>query len=151
MSDVSRDGAMKRDWRRDDAVPPTDLDEIRDAVISFGRQQTQGSDARDIAVALYDGDALIAGAFGRTEFQRLYVSYLWVHADHRGQGLGGDCLRQLEAMALKRGCVDALIETLLDEVAEMYEHLGYACISHVHDFVPGFTRHTLLKVWQARD
>lgn len=142
---------MKRDWRRDDAVPPTDLDAIRDAVISFGRQQTQGSDARDIAVALYDGDALIAGAFGRTEFQRLYVSYLWVHADHRGQGLGGDCLRQLEAMALKRGCVDALIETLLDEVAEMYEHLGYACISHVHDFVPGFTRHTLLKVWQARD
>lgn len=140
-----------RPWRRDGAVPGTDLDVIREGVIAHGRQQAQGSDAEDIAVALYDGDELIAGGFGRTEFQRLYVSFLWVHADHRGQGIGTDCLRQLEAMALQRGCVDALIETLLDEVAELYEHLGYACISHVHDFVPGFTRHTLLKVWRPRD
>lgn len=140
-----------RDWRRDGAVSPADLEAIRDGVTTHGRQQAQGSDARGIAVALYDGDTLIAGGHGRTEFQRLYVNYLWVDADHRGQGLGGDCLRQLEAMALQRGCVDALIETLLDDVAEIYEHLGYACISHVHDYVPGFTRHTLLKVWQARD
>jgi GNAT superfamily N-acetyltransferase len=142
---------VDRQWRRDEAVPPAALDEIRNGVIIHGRQQTQGSDARDIACALYEGDGLIAGAWGRTEFQRLYISYLWVQASRRGQGLGGDCLRQIEAMALRRGCVDALIETLLDEVAEIYEHLGYACIAHVHDFVPGFTRHTLLKVWRPRD
>lgn len=139
-----------RRWRRDGEVPEADLAAIREAVVLHGRQQTQGSDARDIAVALYDGDELIAGGHGRTEFQRLYVSWLWVREDLRGQGLGGDCVRQLEAQALRRGCVDALIETLLDEVAELYEYLGYACISHVHDFVPGFTRHTLLKVWAPR-
>lgn len=142
---------MARQWRRDEAVAPATLEQIRDGVITHGRQQTQGSDARDIACALFDGDELIAGASGRTEFQRLYISYLWVAAPQRGQGLGGDCLRQLEAHALQRGCVDALIETLLDEVAEIYEHLGYVCIAHVHDFVPGFTRHTLLKVWRPRD
>ncbi len=140
-----------RQWRRDDAVPQSALEAIRDGVISHGRQQAQGSDAVDIACALYEGEELIAGAWGRTEFQRLYVSYLWVRDADRGQGLGGDCLRQLEAQALRRGCFDALIETLLDEVAEIYEHLGYACIAHVHDFVPGFTRHTLLKVWKPRD
>lgn len=150
---MSTDGRAPqgRDWRRDGAVPARDLDAIRDGVIAFGRQQAQGSDAQDIAVALYEGDELVAGASGRTEFQRLYVSYLWVDADRRGEGLGGDCLRQIEAMALRRGCVDALIETLSDETAELYEHLGYACIGHVHDFVPGFTRHTLLKVWRPRD
>lgn len=140
-----------RQWRRDDAVPQAALAAIREGVISHGRQQAQGSDALDIACALYEGEELIAGAWGRTEFQRLYVSYLWVRDADRDQGLGGDCLRQLEAQALRRGCVDALIETLLDEVAEIYEHLGYACIAHVHDFVPGFTRHTLLKVWKPRD
>ncbi len=139
------------EWRRDDAVPVADRHLIRDRVITHGRQQTQGSDAADIAVALYEQGELIAGAVGRTEFQRLYISYLWVSDERRGQGLGGDCLRQIEALALRRGCVDALVETLLDEVAALYEHLGYACISHVHDFVPGFTRHTLLKVWQPRD
>ncbi|UXH78464.1 GNAT family N-acetyltransferase [Roseateles amylovorans] len=140
-----------QEWRRDGAVPQADLDLIRDRVITHGRQQAQGSDAADIAVALYEHGELVAGAFGRTEFQRLYISYLWVADERRGQGLGGDCLRQIEALALRRGCVDVLVETLLDEVAELYEHLGYACISHVHDFVPGFTRHTLLKVWQSRD
>jgi len=140
-----------RQWRRDEEVPQAALDAVREGVFIHGRQQAQGSDARDIACALYEGDELVAGATGRTEFGRLYVNYLWVEADRRGEGLGGACLRQLEAQALKRGCVDALIETLSDETAQIYEHLGYACIAHVHDYVPGFTRHILLKVWKSRD
>lgn len=140
-----------RQWRRDEEVPAAVRDEIQRAVVLHGRQQTQGSDARDIAVALWDGDELIAGGWGRTEFQRLYVSYLWVREYRRGQGLGGDCLRQLEAQALRRGCVDAMVETLLDDVSELLEHLGYVCMAHVHDYVPGFTRHIMLKVWTPRD
>ncbi len=138
-------------WRRDAEVPQADLDAVREGVLLYGRQQAQGSDARDITCALYQGERLLAGAHGYTEFGRLYIKELWVEAQHRGQGLGGKCLRQLEAQALQRGCVDALIETLLDEAAEMYEHLGYVCIAHVHDYVPGFTRHTLLKAWKPRD
>ena len=139
-------------WRSDAEVSAADRQAIREAVQLHGRQQTQGSDAQDIACALYDeAGVLLAGGWGRTEFQRLYVDYLWVHPDHRGQGLGGDTLRRLEALALRRGCLDALIETLLDDAAALYEHLGYACIAHVHDLVPGFTRHTLLKVWRPRE
>lgn len=150
MTDARAPG-RPQGWYQDDAVPQADLDAIRDAVVLHGRQQTQGSDARPIACALYEQGELIAGAWGRSEFQRLYVQYLWVRDDRRGQGLGGDCLRRLEAQALSRGCVDALIETLSDDSAELYEHLGYACIAHVHDFVPGFTRHTLMKVWKPRE
>ncbi len=139
-------------WSSDEAVSAADLQALREGVILHGRQQAQGSDARDIACAVHDEDGtLLAGACGRTEFERLYIDYLWVHPDRRGEGLGGDTLRRLEAQALRRGCRDALVETLLDEAAAIYEHLGYACIAHVHDFVPGFTRHTLLKVWRARD
>lgn len=139
-----------RQWRRDEQVPQAALDVVREGVLIQGRQQAQGSDARDIACALYEDDQLLAGATGRTEFGRLYVNYLWVESERRGEGLGGACLRQIEAQALKRGCVDALIETLSDETAQIYEHLGYACIAHVHDYVPGFTRHILLKVWKSR-
>ena len=139
-------------WCTDAEVPPADLDALREGVILHGRQQAQGSDARDIACALYDDHGvLLAGACGRTEFERLYIDYLWVRPERRGEGLGGDALRRLEAQALRRGCRDALAETLLDEAAAVYEHLGYACIAHLHDFLPGFTRHTLLKVWRPRD
>ncbi|MDT9001607.1 GNAT family N-acetyltransferase [Paucibacter sp. APW11] len=140
-----------QEWKRDQELGPVDLDAIRDGVLLHGRQQAQGSDAQDIACGLYENGRLIAGGWGRTEFQRLYISYLWVRPERRGEGLGGATLRQLEAQALRRGCVDALIETLLDDAAALYEHLGYACIAHLHDFVPGFTRHTLLKVWKPRD
>jgi GNAT superfamily N-acetyltransferase len=142
---------VERQWRRDEDVPAAVLEDIRHGVLLHGRQQAQGSDARDIAVALFQDGELLAGGWGRTEFQRLYVSYLWVREDLRGQGLGGDCLRQLEAQALRRGCVDALVETLLDDVSELLEHLGYVCMAHVHDYVPGFTRHIMLKVWTPRD
>ncbi|WP_310387314.1 GNAT family N-acetyltransferase [Roseateles sp.] len=142
---------IERAWRRDAELPQAALDALRDGVVLHGRQQAQGSDACDIACALYEGERLVAGASGRTEFARLYVNYLWVEAERRGQGWGGECLRQIEAQALRRGCVDALIETLSDETAELYEHMGYVCIAHVHDYVPGFTRHTLLKVWKPRD
>jgi len=143
--------AAGRAWRRDAEVSAEALSIIREGVALAERQQTQGSDVREISCALYEGEALLAGAWGRIELQRLHVIGLWVDDSRRGQGLGADCLRQLEALALKRGCVDALAETLSDEVAALFEHLGYACIAHVHDFLPGFTRHTLLKVWAPRD
>lgn len=142
-------GALQ--WRRDEDVPAGDLEAVRQGVIVHGVQQMQGSDARAIACALYEDGQLIAGAWGRTECQRLYLEHLWVLAARRGQGLGGACLRQIEAQALARGCVDALIETVQDDAAAMFEQMGYACIAHLHDYLPGFTRHTLLKVWRARD
>jgi GNAT superfamily N-acetyltransferase len=139
-----------RHWLLDEQLPPAARETIHQGVALQSRQLTQGSDAQDIACALYDDDDLLAGAWGRTEFQRLYVAAWWVEPAHRGQGLGAECLRRIEALALKRGCVDALIETLNDEAADIAEHMGYVCVAHVHDYVPGLTRHTLLKVWQPR-
>lgn len=138
-------------WHLDAQVPAAALAQIAAGVRIAEQQLSQGSDAQPIACALYEGDALLAGASGRTEGQRLFIEQLWVQAERRGQGLAGDCLRQLEALALRRGCVDALAETLSDEVADLFEHLGYACIAHLHDYLPGLTRHTLLKVWMPRE
>lgn len=132
-------------------MPVAALAQITAGVRIAEQQLSQGSDAQPIACALYEGDALLAGASGHTEGQRLFIEQLWVQAERRGQGLAGDCLRQLEALALRRGCVDALAETLSDEAADLFEHLGYACIAHLHDYLPGLTRHTLLKVWMPRE
>ena len=143
--------AAARLWQFDAQLPAAALAQIAEGVRIAEQQLSQGSDAQPIACALFEGEALLAGASGRTEGQRLFIGQLWVRADLRGQGLAGDCLRQLEAQALRRGCVDALAETLSDEAADLFEHLGYACIAHLHDYLPGLTRHTLLKVWQPRE
>lgn len=140
----------QRTWSQD--LAPADAAQISAGVTAYGRALAFGGNAQDISCGLHDEDGrLIAGATGRTEFRRLFINYLWVDEDLRGQGIGSDVLRRLEAQALKRGCVDALIETLSDRHAELYERLGYAMMAHVHDYIPGFTRYILIKVWKPRD
>jgi GNAT superfamily N-acetyltransferase len=75
----------------------------------------------------------------------LFVNYLWVDAQRRGIGLGAEALHRLEALAVERGCVDALIETLDDDVAEWYSRCGYQVIAHVPQYCGPWSRHTLLK------
>ena len=61
----------------------------------------------------------------------LFVAYLWVAEDYRGKGFARRILEALEAEAEKRGCKDALIETLDDTVASLYRHLGYRSVAEV--------------------
>jgi len=136
-------------WAQDLATADAAL--ISAGVTDYGRALAAGGQAQDISCGLYENGRLIAGALGRTEFRRLFINYLWVDEGWRGRGLVSDVLRRLEAQALKRGCVDALIETLSDRHAELYERLGYAMMAHVHDYLPGFTRYILIKVWKPRD
>ncbi|MCZ8074922.1 MAG: hypothetical protein O9341_12410, partial [Paucibacter sp.] len=76
MSSAPRFDAER--WWRDEEVPLLAVQALRERVRLFGRQQTQGSDAQDIACARFDEQGeLLVGASGRTEFQRLYVDYLW--------------------------------------------------------------------------
>jgi GNAT superfamily N-acetyltransferase len=140
---------LSRSWSQD--LAPSDAALISAGVTAHGRALAAGGNAEDISCGLHEDGCLVAGALGRTEFRRLFINYLWVDQDRRGQGLGGEVLRQLEAQALKRGCVDALIETLSDRNAELFERLGYAMMAHVHDYVPGFTRYILIKVWKPRN
>ena len=98
--------------------------------------------AADVVV---EGDRIVAGATGRTEFNRLFTSYLWVSDERRGQGLGSECLTRLEAAARARGCTDAVLETLSDSNQALYERLGYETIVTLVAWVGGFNRHFMRK------
>ena len=79
-------------------------------------------------LVLDDGETLIGGASGRTEFQRLYVSYLWVDADHRGQGHGQAVIRHALAQAWASACYKVVLTTSRKDPAvwAFYERCGFA-------------------------
>jgi len=52
---------------------------------------------------------------------------------------------ELEAEAARRGCRDALIETLEDSVAKLYARHGYHQVALVTGYVGRFNRHIMLK------
>jgi len=91
--------------------------------------------SRPIACFVRSGGEIVAGAYGRTEFNRLFVTYLWVEQALRCQGLGSGLLRRIEASAAARGCTDALIETLSDETACMYRRRGYTPLATIPNYV----------------
>lgn len=127
-----------------------DLAQIEAGVLSWGRAQAVGGNARSLAALRYDAvGSLQAGASGRTEFDRLFVGWVWVQEALRGQGLGSAALAHMEAGARARGCTDAVIETLSDRTATLYFRLGYVPLAQIECWVGPFTRHVLRKVIRA--
>ncbi|MDH3378122.1 MAG: GNAT family N-acetyltransferase [Gammaproteobacteria bacterium] len=118
---------------------------MAEGVIQSGRDLAVGGNPRPIACLAREGEVLIVGASGRTEFSRLFVSYLWVAEHRRGCGLGTETLRRLESEAEIRGCTDALIETLSDRTARLYTRIGYERVAMVPRYVGQFTKHILIK------
>jgi len=132
------------DWSVEDSPTEADVQRLADGVTAHGRALS-GSNAKPIACFIRLRGEIVGGVCGRAEFNRVFITYLWVEQSLRYQGLGSGLLRRFEASAAVRGCTDALIETLSDEVAGMYRRRGYTPLATVPNYVGAFTRHILRK------
>jgi GNAT superfamily N-acetyltransferase len=136
---------MELAWTLAREAPAQDLEVIARGVFAHGRAQAHDGDAAPISCLVRAGDRVVAGGTGRSEYQRLFIAHLWVLEELRGQGLARRILRELESEAARRGCQDALIETLDDSVARLYARLGYRSVAVVERYVGRFNRHILVK------
>lgn len=125
---------------------PTDLDiqTLEDGVTRYGRSLSKG-DAQPLACWIRQDGQLLGGVCGRTELGRLFIQYLWVDEAQRGQGWASALLAHIEAAARERGCRDALIETLIDPIAALYQRRGYQVLACIPNWVGHFNRTILCK------
>jgi GNAT superfamily N-acetyltransferase len=139
-------------WATNDDVDDSFLRAIREGVIGVGRSLSQslGGHPTSIACVLSQESSLIGGATGRTEFQRLFVDLLWIDEQWRGNGMGAKVLHKLEALAMERGCVDSIIETMDDGIADWYQRTGYELVAKVTKYCGPWNRHTLVKSLDAK-
>ena len=139
-----------RKWSIEHAPADEDLAVIAAGVIEFGRAEAAGGNPKPIASFLREDNAIIAGATGRTEFDRLFVNYLWVKKEFRGTGLGSAVLKSIEDAACERGARDSLIETLSDRNASLYRRCRYVEIASIPRYVGPFTKYVMLKKLRPR-
>jgi GNAT superfamily N-acetyltransferase len=132
-------------WTIQSDAPAADLAVVANGVFAHGRAQASDGKAEPISCLVRDEGRVVAGGSGRTEYSRLFVSYLWVAQEFRGQGIARRVLKEIESEAAIRGCRDALIETLDDSVANLYSRLGYHSVAVVSGYVGRFNRHIMLK------
>ena len=77
------------EWSISDTASQQELAVLSEGVLQVGRALAVDGNARPLACLVREGGSIIAGGSGRTEFERLFVQYLWVAEQYRGRGLGG--------------------------------------------------------------
>ncbi|MEO8177173.1 MAG: GNAT family N-acetyltransferase [Sphingomicrobium sp.] len=79
-----------------------------------------------VAVLLKDSTGqTIGGLWGKTVYDWLYVEFLVVPEDLRGQDLGTRLMLEAEALAIARGCIGAWLTTFTYQAEPFYQRLGY--------------------------
>ncbi|MET3926813.1 GNAT family N-acetyltransferase [Devosia sp. 2618] len=92
-----------------------------------------------------DGDTVQGGLSGYTAWGWLYVQWLWLAEDLRGQGLAARLLAMADSEAIKRGCHGAYIDSFSPTAIDVYQRAGYVEFGRLNDFPPGRTRVFLQK------
>jgi ribosomal protein S18 acetylase RimI-like enzyme len=101
--------------------------------------------AQDLGIFIKDEGEIIAGLFGQSYWDWLYVKYLWVSEDHQRQGLGRQLMGIAEEEAIRRGCIGIHLNTYSFQAVDFYRKLGYAIFGEIRDYPRGEMRYYLLK------
>jgi GNAT superfamily N-acetyltransferase len=88
---------------------------------------------------------IIGGLTGRTYWQYLDISFLWVDEKYRGEGCATKLMNAAEAEARKRGCGRVFLDTLSFQALEFYLKLGYVEFGRLDGFSGRYDRHFLHK------
>ena len=99
---------------------------LADRIYEFNAKATGYFDGRLLAGCIRNetGD-VIAGFNGHTWGGCCELSYVWVHEQYRGRGLGTLLVRAAESEALARGCVRLVLASHDFQAPGFYERLGY--------------------------
>jgi GNAT superfamily N-acetyltransferase len=123
--------------------------EVSGGLAAFNAASLGASAQRDLAVSIYAGDELVGGLAGFTAWDWLFVKWLWIRDDARGQGLGARAVDAAEREAIKRGCRAAWLDTLNPEARRLYERCGFVVFGELPDFFAGHTRFFMQKQFDA--
>ena len=131
-----------------DAPPAEALEAIGQGLTAFNAADVGPSERRPLAVLVGgpEAEGKRGGLCGYTAWGWLFVQWLWLPEDLRGQGLAGRLLAAAEKEARRRGCHGAWIDTFNPHALGAYKRQGYEIFGELPDFPAGRTRTFLKKM-----
>ncbi len=135
------------DFEITDTISSHDMTAIETAVNAY--KSGQGflpGDERDLAILKRGaGGRIVAGLTGKTNWNWLRITLLWVEPAYQRQGLGRQLMQAAEEEAINRGCHSAYLYTLSFQSPEFYERLGYRQFVAMHDLPNDHQRFGFMK------
>lgn len=92
-----------------------------------------------------DRDEIFAGLSGWTWGGCLFVEFLWVRDDRRGQGWGSHLLATAEDHARNHGCERVALATHSFQAPAFYRARGYHEVGTIDGYPRGHRQHILVK------
>ena len=86
------------------------------------------------AVITDDADQVIAGIDGMAHWDKLHVSILWVHADHKGNALGTQLIEWAEEQGRTMGYHSVVVDTMSFQAPGFYLKLGYTQFGETRNY-----------------
>jgi GNAT superfamily N-acetyltransferase len=125
---------------------PATAHSISDGLDAYNNSIVPGGDWKPLWIVGRDGDGSVqAGIRGVTEFDWLFVIWLWVAEPYRRKGVGSRLLSGAEAIARERRCSSCYLDTFSFQAPEFYKRQGYQEFGRLEDFPPGHARIWLRK------
>ncbi|WP_312427619.1 GNAT family N-acetyltransferase [Lacrimispora sp.] len=129
-----------------DKIKEQDEKIIYQGLLDYNLARIEDKNPRDLGIYLQDETGeKVGGLIGNTHGNWLFVKYLWVKEDQRGQKIGSELLKQAEETAKERGCRYAFLDTFSFQAPAFYEKHGYKNVFTLEDYPVTGKRYYLSK------
>lgn len=129
-----------------DKIKEQDEKIIYQGLLEYNLSRIEDKNPKDLGIYLQDETGeKVGGLIGNTHGNWLFVKYLWVREDQRGQNIGSALLKQAEVTAMERGCRYAFLDTFSFQAPAFYEKHGYKNVFTLEEYPVTGKRYYLTK------
>ncbi len=129
-----------------DKIKEQDEKIIYQGLLEYNLARIEDKNPKDLGIYLQDETGeKVGGLIGNTHGNWLFVKYLWVREDQRGQNIGSALLKQAEETAKERGCRYAFLDTFSFQAPAFYEKHGYMSVFTLEEYPVTGKRYYLTK------
>jgi GNAT superfamily N-acetyltransferase len=130
-----------------ESVPdPMDLEFLQNQINQYNITATGYTEYFPLAAFIRDeNNQILAGISGGVWGGFCEIDFLWVHADFRAQGYGGQLLAAAEAEARRHGCTWMVLDTFSFQAPDFYPKFGYESAGMYPDCPTGYQKHFFQK------
>ncbi|MEW9123965.1 MAG: GNAT family N-acetyltransferase [Thermotaleaceae bacterium] len=109
-----------------DRIKEDDEKIIRQGLLEYNLSRIEDKNPKDLGIYLQDETSKkLAGLIGNTHGNWLFVKFLWVSEELRGQNIGSKILKKAEETAKERGCKYVFLDTFSFQAPMFYKKYGY--------------------------